>query len=807
MTNPRKNSIEEYMKQFQDNNNEELLDDPTNTQDAVALKSESSSIMSIDTISQAINNFRKINEEENGEFTEKRDNIASQEEIDQINSDLESGKLTIDDFQTLYSLNLDHDDENPLYLSIRNAEFKTDNIYLDKQTKEERLVIENEGLKAYLNKGEKLGDIIEILPYGIINKRITGIGATTLELKAKRNSIIVMPTKVLAYNKYCSLQDKDNALLCIGSGYLDLVDPIDELIIHNYIKRTDTPFKKIIVVADSLDKLIKSILKVDTNAYNHYFLMVDEIDTLQSSNRQRKRISNVIDYYFYFKVQKRALVSATINKFSHPLLKDEALTIFDYKEPERRDIILNCTKSINKAVAERIITIRKTSPEKIAIAYNSISNIQQTINLLPEELQKQCGVLCSDVSKAIVGQYYTLLDHEDKLKTQITFMTSSYFAGIDIQDKCHLISVSNVNKAFSILSLNAITQIWGRFRKGVLSDAIIYNIFKIEDESVSKWLYPDIEKYRERLLYKAQKVKETLNALSSMTLSENEDVYDVNSLSSLFDRIKYLIVENAREKIYGGETYPLLRVNIHNKIEEAHFNIDDLYNKMNTNVKLYRSIEALFNVLDRNHNIQNEFIEISSITGVKEKIKEVNQIRLEFVEERLVKAQQEIISLHKDKSLTDDRLNWLIREAETQYEAFFYERVRLFYTYINIKELTDNLLTIGFGNKKSYRNLKNALLFWVLDKNHPFKNQVLKAFKKGQKYSSAEIEEILSPIIKYHFFKIISRSRIINHFKSYFQFTYTGGKYIVKGNNPLNLSKALKKISPTEINLADHFEI
>jgi hypothetical protein len=76
--------------------------------------------------------------------------------------------------------------------------------------------------------------------------------------------------------------------------------------------------------------------------------LVDEIDTLQSNNKLRKKISNVIDYYFKFKIQKRALVSATINEFSHPFLKNEPLTIFDYKEPEKRCINLIYSKTINR---------------------------------------------------------------------------------------------------------------------------------------------------------------------------------------------------------------------------------------------------------------------------------------------------------------------------------------------------------------------------------------------------------------------------------------------------------------------------
>ena len=47
----------------------------------------------------------------------------------------------------------------------------------------------------------KLSDIFITTPYGLIKKNRTGIGATTLELNSPRNSIIVVPTKTLAYEK------------------------------------------------------------------------------------------------------------------------------------------------------------------------------------------------------------------------------------------------------------------------------------------------------------------------------------------------------------------------------------------------------------------------------------------------------------------------------------------------------------------------------------------------------------------------------------------------------------------------------
>ena len=39
------------------------------------------------------------------------------------------------------------------------------------------------------------------MPHGIVNKQLPGVGATTLEINSNRNSIIVLPTKALAFSK------------------------------------------------------------------------------------------------------------------------------------------------------------------------------------------------------------------------------------------------------------------------------------------------------------------------------------------------------------------------------------------------------------------------------------------------------------------------------------------------------------------------------------------------------------------------------------------------------------------------------
>ena len=112
----------------------------------------------------------------------------------------------------------------------------------------------------------KLGGIFTSLPYGIVKKSVPGIGATTLALHQPRDTIIVLPTKKLAYQKYLRGYNKErtsNRFLYVGSDIPEekCKSPTDEQI-RSYIaeKRTSTfPYKKILVVADSLGRVMEQI--------------------------------------------------------------------------------------------------------------------------------------------------------------------------------------------------------------------------------------------------------------------------------------------------------------------------------------------------------------------------------------------------------------------------------------------------------------------------------------------------------------------------------------------------------------------
>jgi len=658
-----------------------------------------------------------------------------------------------------------------------------------------------ESLILHMNQGEWLSEVIDRLPCGLIDKQVTGIGATYLELHCDRNSIIVTPTRALALNKL------EDGFLYVGTkdGQQKATTKAE---IKAYLNNNNTQYKKILVVADSIDKVIEAIKENNEDVYSNYFLLVDEIDTLQSDNNYRPVLSRVIDHYFDFKILRRALLSATVKEFTHPKLQKEYLTTIQSDTHLNRNIELYYTNNINSLLAQTIKDIKEHSNEKILIAYNSILNILSTIKSLPEGLQsyETCAILCSEASKDEAGNYLSkLVEVEDKklLPRKINFMTCSYFAGIDIDDSYHLITVSNSEKVYSALPINKIIQIYGRCRipNGILSDTILYNN--------SKKPLKDLKTYREILMKKAKKVIDLLEAAKTLKAGDND-------LGDLFDRIHRVIIEKATERLFEQQSFELVRDNIKNELEISYFNIDALYEKMEAYYKLYSYKEGLWNHLLELYPSTN-FYDVSNSEeddseATDDIIEESNQRYLN----RLSNGIKELISLSQENTLDNEYLDDKIRNSKRREEEF-YKRIKAHYQYYDITFLTKALYDIALENKKSYRNLNNTLVFRALEDNHPFKAQIFQDFNKGVKYSSKEIADILGLIVKDQLFKTLtlsqtepSQSMLMNLFHSCVDSTHTDNKYRVKGYEPkfndMDIPEPIKRI-PKEKYATNYFEI
>lgn len=382
-----------------------------------------------------------------------------------------------------------------------------------------------------------LADFIDKMPHGIVDKKIPGIGATTLEINSKRNSIIVFPTKALAYGKH----SKHPNTLYVGSEIKGEKEKVTNQQIEEYLAKDG--YKKLLVVADSLGRLLSIIGKEN---YKDYFLMVDEIDVLQTDNNFRPQLENVIDYYFMFPSKNRCMVTATMKEFNNPHLKTECRFPITWQYNTHRNIDLLHTDNITQAVIEKVISHPK---EKVFIAYNSILQIRNIIASLDEETRKECAILCSEASIKEAGEYFApKLGDNDTLPARINFATCCYFTGIDIEDSYHLITVSDVRRSHSMLTLDRMTQIHGRCRKvnGILSETIIYNTLGYVSVMES------MDSYAITLLHKAKKVLKVIESADNIMQGDH-------TLTDLFAMVKEAIREKAQERIAGNELINLTR--------------------------------------------------------------------------------------------------------------------------------------------------------------------------------------------------------------------------------------------------------
>ena len=370
---------------------------------------------------------------------------------------------------------------------------------------------ENSDWRVIIKQDAKISEVMDRIPFGILNKTITGLGATTLELmNQERDSIIVVPTKALAYSKYKS------ANKTMGANYTFYVgSPIKEITqtpqkITAYLGEKSAKRKKFLVVADSVPLLIETLLKADKDIYHKYFFMVDEIDTMQADSAYRPKLEIVIDYYFQFDREWRCAVSATLNKFSNPQLELESKVMTEWRENPRRNIKLIYTNYVDDIAVKLINHLCKKHPEdKILIAYNSLDGILNILNQIKAD-KSNCGILCSERSDAKIKDYLedteNVIDESGNLQKRIVFMTCAYFAGIDIQDQCRLITITSHLQPFTYLSTRRMAQIAGRCRHGNLSETIIYDI--PEDRTGNE----PAEVYKKNLLDKAHAYADFLNS-------------------------------------------------------------------------------------------------------------------------------------------------------------------------------------------------------------------------------------------------------------------------------------------------------
>ena len=632
----------------------------------------------------------------------------------------------------------------------------------------------------FANKRHLLSNYLTKMPHGLVDKKITGIGATTLEINSKRNSIIVFPTKALAYGKH----SKHPNTLYVGSEIKG--EKVTNQQIEEYLAKDG--YKKLLVVADSLGRLLGIIGK----NYKDYFLMIDEVDVLQTDNNFRPQLENVIDYYFMFPSKNRCMVTATMKEFNNPLLKKECKFSITWTYNARRDVKLLHTNNIIQAVIEKVIS---HPTEKVFIAYNSILQIRNIIASLDEETRKECAILCSEASIKEAGEYFApKLGDNDTLPARINFATCCYFTGIDIEDSYHLITVSDVRRSHSMLTLDRMTQIHGRCRKvnGILSETIIYNTLGYVSVMES------MDSYTVTLLNKAKKVLKVIESADNIMQGDH-------TLTDLFAMVKEAIREKAQERIAGNELINLTRKDIYGKDVPAYLNIDYIIER----TELYASYfmpETLKEVLSKQVKIISYKSLNYDVSPEQSSIEKANKdAQNKLTDSNIQDAIKYIKTLSTTGQLNDNTLYSYTRHCRSKTKIFLERFIKL-YRYVDLDSLLHQLWEIRTSNSVVFKNLNNTVMYWALDEEHPFKVAIRRCFTLNRSYSANEIQDKLTPIVQYHLHKVLKPRKYVALLKSMYATDRTSGnKYIIRNENPRGFREHTCRIATKENNLLKLF--
>lgn len=334
-----------------------------------------------------------------------------------------------------------------------------------------------------LNQGQYLKDVLSEIPTNIIlDKVITGCGATTLEIESQRHSIIIEPNVPVILGKKQKFPE-----ICPVYESTTVED------IQKYLltKVTDG-FAKIITTPEGFkSKVLKAI--DDNRAFprRKFFLLFDECEKLVQDVDFRGNICLPMDDFFEF--HHKAMVSATPIEPSDPRFAEQEFSIhkispqYDYKQRIRLCVTRKPQAVLNRMIRSKLLLGKRT---KMCIFLNSISTIKSTISRL--EIKESSKIFCSSNSFDKLKEGFTYDDKISELK-DFNFFTSRFFSAVDIEidEKPYIIIYTDTGNLNTLIDpRTASAQICGRFRNGVKH---IYHITKI-DQRLHYYNEPAVKK-------------------------------------------------------------------------------------------------------------------------------------------------------------------------------------------------------------------------------------------------------------------------------------------------------------------------
>lgn len=313
----------------------------------------------------------------------------------------------------------------------------------------------------------------EIPANTIIKKVITGLGATTSEVKARRNSIMIEPPRPVIEGKEKKHKDDNVFGVYEGVSTDDVRDYIEDSLDRGlYLKFMTTP--------ESLPKVLKAIEQCGLNWRKDFFWLLDECQKFTTDVDYRKNIT--LAFRYFFEVEQKALVSATPLPVSDPRFEEQDFTEvvfqpdFDFSQPLK----LIVTNSVSTELAT-FISSHADDDRPICIFCNKTDLIYAFIDQMG--VKEESAIFCSEKSVKKLRtdvkfrQAYSTFDVAQMRR--LNWFTSRYYSACDIEldVKPHVILLTDIFVAeFTMFDPYVDTvQVVGRFRNGVSSLTHITN--------------------------------------------------------------------------------------------------------------------------------------------------------------------------------------------------------------------------------------------------------------------------------------------------------------------------------------------
>lgn len=624
-----------------------------------------------------------------------------------------------------------------------------------------------------------LSDCMELLPAGIIECFAPQIGAIEMELKAKRNSIIVL-TSTKDVEKYLC-----DEYYIIGYTSYGNNTSLSEQIIE-YINKVS--YIKILLFHQDLP-LLAGILRT----FEGYFFMVEDMDILLYENNYKNNVEEVFDYYFMCPKNKRCFFTSDATIFYNPQLANEPRIIIKWNKYELRNLQVYESKNIVLGLVKMIQKLPVC--DKIIVVYTSVQQARLVILNLPVEIQIECGIVCSSHNERLAGSYYNSM--EENMATtdnRITFWCIKHHYP-KLTEKYHLITVSDAGKGNTTLSLKdilIIQQTTVNPMQNILSNNIICN---------KTGYYAVWEEDYKTLLQRANKIIQLTDAADILSA-------DDYTLGNIFSLAKTVIKEKAKGKIAGRfAPFPLLREDINGKVQVSYMNLASMKFRTNLIHQFYSNYGSLSEKLKGIYSTLSCHIDDTKVS-MTDKQKEIErkekELQKKYKQDDRLACIVEIEKIYKSGKLTLQLLNQRSKQGNN-IQRKTYKEMALLYNYMDTKELISLMKELKSDNSIAFKNLNNAVMYWALAEEHPFKKAIRESFSVNQTLSSPEIQAILVPIVKYHLHKVLMPRKYISLFKSMYKTDRPRNQYVIRGENPLQLKEHKDRIAPEENNLLRFF--